>query len=191
MSGPNGQLTPGPGAKIIPLMPGVARPSGGRREELRTAVLQVITHLVIEKVPADQRSPLFDQAAELLDEAGWGLDELYAAAAGRPRTQCPVPGAGTGDLGTAALHAAAAQRDSGPDLEARWRIKDDLASQGDSRGPPRERDQGRRADRLHTPRDAPALYPAWTPGCNPELKPAEIDTNLRGAALIPVTQAVR
>jgi hypothetical protein len=51
MSGPNGQLTPGPGAKIIPLMPGVARPSGGRREELRTAVLQVITHLVIEKVP--------------------------------------------------------------------------------------------------------------------------------------------
>jgi hypothetical protein len=84
MSGSNGQLTPGPGARIIPLMPGVARPSGGRREELRTAVLQVLSHLVIEKVPADQRSPLFDQAAELLDEAGWGLDELYAAAAGGP-----------------------------------------------------------------------------------------------------------
>ena len=80
MSGPGGQLTPGPDAKIIPLLPGVARPSGGRREELRTAVLQVITHLVIEKVPADQRSLLFDQAAELLDEAGWGLDELYLAA---------------------------------------------------------------------------------------------------------------
>ena len=84
MSGPNGQLTPGPGAKIIPLMPGVARPSGGRREELRSAVVQVVTHLVIEKVPEEQRSPLFNQAGELLDEAGWGLDELYAAAAGGP-----------------------------------------------------------------------------------------------------------
>ena len=84
MSSPNGQLTPGPGARIIPLMPGVARPSGGRREELRAAVLQVVTHLVIEKVPAERRSPLFDQAAGLLDEAGWGLDELYAAAADGP-----------------------------------------------------------------------------------------------------------
>jgi hypothetical protein len=56
----------------------------GRREELCTAVLQVISHLVIEKVPADERSPLFDQPAELLDEAGWGLDELHAAASGGP-----------------------------------------------------------------------------------------------------------
>ena len=84
MSGPNGQVTPGPDARIIPLTPGAARPAGGRREELRAAVLQVVTHLVIEKVPAEQRSPLFDQAAGLLDEAGWGLDELYAAAAGDP-----------------------------------------------------------------------------------------------------------
>jgi hypothetical protein len=84
VSGPDGQLTPGPGAKIIPLLPGVARPSGGRREQLRAAVLQVVSHLVIQNVPADQRSPLFDQAAELLDEAGWGLDELYAAASDGP-----------------------------------------------------------------------------------------------------------
>lgn len=84
MSGPDGQLAPGPGARIIPLMPGVARPSGGRREQLRAAVLQVVSHLVIQNVPADQRSPLFDQAAELLDEAGWGLDELYAAASEGP-----------------------------------------------------------------------------------------------------------
>ena len=84
MNGPDGELTPGPGAKIIPLMPGVARPSGRRREQLRAAVIQVLSHLVIENVPADQRSPLFDQAAELLDEAGWGLDELYAAASGGP-----------------------------------------------------------------------------------------------------------
>src|SRR5580693_8982584 len=84
MTGPNGQVTPGPGARIIPLMPGVSRASGARREELRAAVRQVVNHLVLAAVPADQRSPLFDQAAELLDEAGWGLDELYAAAAGDP-----------------------------------------------------------------------------------------------------------
>jgi hypothetical protein len=84
MNGPNGQLTPGPGARIIPLMPGVARPTGGRRELLREAVIQVVGHLVIKTVPPEQRSPLFDQAAELLDEAGWGLDELYAAATDGP-----------------------------------------------------------------------------------------------------------
>ena len=44
----------------------------------------MVGHLVIQNVPADQRSPLFDQAAELLDEAGWGLDELYAAASDGP-----------------------------------------------------------------------------------------------------------
>ena len=80
MNGPNGQVTPGPGARIIPLMPGVSRASGARRAELRAAVLQVVGHLVLAAVPADQRSPLFDQATELLDEAGWGLDELYLAA---------------------------------------------------------------------------------------------------------------
>ncbi len=80
MTGPNGRVTPGPGARIIPLMPGVSRASPGRRAELQAAVLQVIGHLVLATVPADQRSPLFDQAADLLDEAGWGLDELYLAA---------------------------------------------------------------------------------------------------------------
>jgi len=80
MTGPDGQVTPGAGARIIPLMPGVSRASGARRAELRAAVLQVVSHLVLEAVPPDQRSPLFDQAAELLDEAGWGLDELYLAA---------------------------------------------------------------------------------------------------------------
>lgn len=84
MTGPDGQLRPGPGARIIPLMPGVSRASGARREELRAAVLQVVNHLVLAAVPPDQRSPLFDQAAELLDEAGWGLDELYLAATDAP-----------------------------------------------------------------------------------------------------------
>jgi hypothetical protein len=85
MNGPNGQLTPGPGARIIPLMPGVARPTGGRRELLRAAVIQVVGHLVIKNVPPAERSPLFDQAAELLDEAVWGLDELYAAVSDGPQ----------------------------------------------------------------------------------------------------------
>jgi len=85
MSGPNGHLTPGPGARIIPLMPGVGRPTGGRGELLREAVLQVVGHLVIKSVPPEQRSALFDQAAELLDEAGWGLDELYEAASDQHR----------------------------------------------------------------------------------------------------------
>jgi hypothetical protein len=84
MTGPDRQITPGPGAKIIPLLPGVARPTGGRRELLRDAVIEVVCHLVIENVPAERRSPLFDQAAELLDEAGWGLDELYAATSDGP-----------------------------------------------------------------------------------------------------------
>jgi hypothetical protein len=84
VTGGGGPVRPGPGARIIPLMPGVSRASGARRAELQVAVRQVISHLVLEAVPADQRSPLFDQAAELLDEAGWGLDELYLAATDPP-----------------------------------------------------------------------------------------------------------
>jgi hypothetical protein len=47
---------------------------------MRDAVLQVVRHLVIEAVPPGEQLPLFGQAADLLDEAGWGLDELYCAA---------------------------------------------------------------------------------------------------------------
>jgi hypothetical protein len=79
MTGHNGHVTPGPGAKIIPLQPGIARPSGERRALMRDAVIQVVDHLVLESVPPGQRSALFDQAADLLDLAGWGLDELYEA----------------------------------------------------------------------------------------------------------------
>ncbi len=73
-------LRPPPGGKIIPLMPGVSRAPGERRVLLRGAVTQVVRHLVVQAVPPAQRVPLFDQAAGLLDEAGWGLDELVAAA---------------------------------------------------------------------------------------------------------------
>jgi hypothetical protein len=71
---------PQPHGKIIPLMPGISRAGGERRAMLRAAVIQVVQHLVLRSVPPSQRVPLFDQAAGLLDEAGWGLDELAEAA---------------------------------------------------------------------------------------------------------------
>ena len=72
---------PEPGSRtIIPLMAGVARPRGERRGLLREAVVEVVGHLVLKAVPPDQRSSLFDQARDLLSEAGWGLDELFEAA---------------------------------------------------------------------------------------------------------------
>ena len=69
-----------PHGRIIPLTPGIARPAGERRAALREAVTQVVRHLVVRAVPVSQRVPLFEQAAGLLDEAGWGLDELVDAA---------------------------------------------------------------------------------------------------------------
>jgi hypothetical protein len=87
MSGPNGQATGDPGGMvppehrtIIPLMPGVARPRGERRAAMQQAVIEVVRHLVLKAVPPEHRSPLFDQARDLLSEAGWGLDELFEAA---------------------------------------------------------------------------------------------------------------
>jgi hypothetical protein len=79
MTSQNGHVSPGPGAKIIPLQPGIARPTGDRRAPMRDAVIQVVHHLVIENVPPGARSAMFDQAADLLDLAGWGLDELFEA----------------------------------------------------------------------------------------------------------------
>jgi len=64
----------------IPLFPGISRGTEDRRAVLRTAVIQVVGHLVERAVPPSQRVPLFDQALDLLDEAGWGLDELAEAA---------------------------------------------------------------------------------------------------------------
>ncbi len=85
MSGPGNGTGPEPGSRtIIPLMPGVARPRGERRVLMREAVVEVIGHLVLEAVPPDRRSPLFDQARDLLTEAGWGLGELFEAAQDGP-----------------------------------------------------------------------------------------------------------
>jgi hypothetical protein len=68
-----------PAGRIIPLFPGVSRGNGDRQAMLREAVIQVVGHLVERAVPPSQRVPLFDQAMDLLDEAGWGLDELAGA----------------------------------------------------------------------------------------------------------------
>ena len=73
-----------PPGKVIPLTPGISRAAGERRAMLRAAVLQVVQHLVLRAVPPSQRVPLFEQATGLLDEAGWGLDELVAAAEAGP-----------------------------------------------------------------------------------------------------------
>ena len=78
-AGPGGATSPG-SRTIIPLMPGVARPRGERRVLMRDAVIEVVHHLVLKTVPPQERSPLFDQARDLLTEAGWGLDELFEAA---------------------------------------------------------------------------------------------------------------
>ena len=72
--------SPRPPARIIPLTPGISRGAGERRVLLRAAVIQVVRHLVVRAVPPSQRVPLFEQATGLLDEAGWGLDELVPAA---------------------------------------------------------------------------------------------------------------
>ena len=80
MSDAHGAPGPAPSAKIIPLTPGPALSSQQRRAEMRDAVLQVVRHLVIKSVRPAERSPYFDQATGLLDQAGYGLDELLDAA---------------------------------------------------------------------------------------------------------------
>jgi hypothetical protein len=77
--GRSGPPSPSPGARIIPLQPGTARPVGERRALMRDAIVQVVRHLVVQTVPPGARSAMFDQAADLLDLAGWGLDELFEA----------------------------------------------------------------------------------------------------------------
>lgn len=79
-------------------MPGVSRNTAARRPMLREAVLQVVGHLVVRAVPPSRRVPLFDQAGDLLDEAGWGLDELAEAAEEGPAQQALLRTLGLLDL---------------------------------------------------------------------------------------------
>jgi hypothetical protein len=95
------RLGPPPGGKIIPLMPGVARGAADRRAMLRDAVLQLVGHLVLRAVPPSARLPLFDQARTVLDEAGWGLDELARAAEPGPAQDELLRALGLLELATA------------------------------------------------------------------------------------------
>jgi hypothetical protein len=51
-----------------------------RKESMQEAVLQVVSDLVIRRVPPQERSPLFDAAKDLLDRAERSLPELIDAA---------------------------------------------------------------------------------------------------------------
>lgn len=77
-------MAPEPPDRIIPLTSGISRGTEERRAMLRAAVVQVVGHLVERAVSPSQRVPLFGQAMDLLDEAGWGLDELAGAASPGP-----------------------------------------------------------------------------------------------------------
>jgi hypothetical protein len=66
-------------AKVIPLS---ILSTGGPRERgeaMREAVLQVVGDLFIKKVPPGDRSPLYDAAHDLLDQARRSPLELIAA----------------------------------------------------------------------------------------------------------------
>ncbi len=89
---------PRPPARIIPLTPGISRGAGERRVLLRAAVIQVVRHLVVQAVPPSRRVPLFEQAAGLLDEAGWGLDELVTAAEPGPAQDGLLRALGLADM---------------------------------------------------------------------------------------------
>jgi hypothetical protein len=65
---------------VIPLTPADQAMAAGRRgDAMRAAVVQVMTDLAIERVPLDQRSPLFDAARELLIQAGRSPVEMLDA----------------------------------------------------------------------------------------------------------------
>ena len=66
-----------PSGKVIPLV--LAPTAPARREVMRSAVVEVVSDLVVASVTPAQRSPYFERAQALLDEAGWGLDELLEA----------------------------------------------------------------------------------------------------------------
>ncbi len=87
MSDGNG-FSEGGAHNVIPLTAADSvQPLEERDQMLRAAVVQVVTDLVISRVPPDQRSPYFDVAKDLLDRAGRGLDELIDAAEPGPSQQ--------------------------------------------------------------------------------------------------------
>ena len=76
-------MTAGPSKiplNVVPLIaPDKAMPPKQRGEAMRTAVLQVMTDLAVERVRPEERSPLFDAARELLMQAGRSPVEMLEA----------------------------------------------------------------------------------------------------------------
>ena len=69
-----------PALNVIPLTPvDKAVTTGRQADAMRAAVVQVMTHLAVERVPIDQRLPLFDAARELLPQAGRSPVEMLDA----------------------------------------------------------------------------------------------------------------
>jgi hypothetical protein len=70
-----------PPRNVIPL-PLVRRGDGAPQpgETMRAAVIQVITDLVVRRVPPAERLPQYQAATDLLEEAGYSLTELLEAA---------------------------------------------------------------------------------------------------------------
>jgi hypothetical protein len=80
---------PGDGFRnVIPLTSSdKVAPLEHRQESMQEAVLQVISDLVIRRVPPEERSPLFDAARDLLDRAERSLPELIEAAEPGPERE--------------------------------------------------------------------------------------------------------
>jgi hypothetical protein len=71
----------------LPLITGDRAVAARRGADLRAAVVQVITDLVIRRVPPAERLPQFAAARDLLEEAGRSLAELVDAAEPGPEQE--------------------------------------------------------------------------------------------------------
>jgi hypothetical protein len=76
-------MTAGPSKiplNVVPLIaPDEVKAPKQRGEAMRTAILQVMTDLAIERVRPEERSPLFDAARDLLTQAGRSPVEMLDA----------------------------------------------------------------------------------------------------------------
>ena len=65
---------------VVPMItPDKVMPDTERGQAMRAAVVQVMTDLIIERVPPRDRLPLFDAARELLEQAGRNPVEMLEA----------------------------------------------------------------------------------------------------------------
>jgi hypothetical protein len=65
---------------VVPMItPDKVTPDTERGRAMRAAVVQVMTDLIIERVPPRERLPLFDAARELLEQAGRNPVEMLEA----------------------------------------------------------------------------------------------------------------